>query len=79
MFGLPLFPITATFPWLGLLGMIPLPTKWHIQFGQVIHYDEYADALGDNVVINRLNRQLRSTIQEMVDSALKKRRSLFFG
>jgi 1-acyl-sn-glycerol-3-phosphate acyltransferase len=79
MFGLPLFPITATFPWLGLLGMIPLPTKWSIQFGQVIRYDEYADALGDNVVINRLNRQLRSTIQEMVDSSLKKRRSLFFG
>ncbi len=80
MFGMPLFPITATFPWLGPLGFVPLPTKWHIQFGEVISYDEYDDsALKDNVIINRLNRQLRTTVQEMVDSLLKKRRSLFLG
>ncbi len=78
--GLPLLPITPTFPWLGPLGVIPMPTKWYIQFGEIIRYDKYDDsALKDNVIINRLNRQLRNTIQEMVDSALKKRRSLFFG
>ena len=80
MLGMPLLPITLTFPWLGPLGMIPMPTKWYIQFGEVISYDEYDDsALKDNVIINRLNRQLRATIQEMLDSMLKKRRSLFFG
>ncbi len=80
MLGMPLFPITATFPWLGPLGLVPLPTKWSIQFGDMISYDEYDDsALKDNVIINRLNRQLRATIQEMLDSMLKKRRSLFFG
>jgi 1-acyl-sn-glycerol-3-phosphate acyltransferase len=80
MFGMPLFPITATFPWFGLLGTIPLPTKWYIQFGKIIGYDEFDEAaLRDNVIVNRLNRQLRSTIQDMVDSALRKRRSLFFG
>lgn len=80
MFGMPLLPITPTFPWLGPLGVIPLPTKWYIQFGKIIRYDEYDDsALKDNVIINRLNRQLRATIQEMLDSLLKKRRSLFFG
>jgi len=80
LFGMPLFPITATFPWLGLLGVVPLPTKWHIQFGNIISYDEYGDSvLSDNVIINRLNRQLRATVQDMVDSLLKKRRSLFFG
>ncbi|NIV37936.1 MAG: glycerol acyltransferase, partial [Anaerolineae bacterium] len=26
--GLPYFPISPTFPWLGLLGLVPLPTKW---------------------------------------------------
>jgi 1-acyl-sn-glycerol-3-phosphate acyltransferase len=80
IFGLPLLPITPTFPWLGPLGVIPLPTKWYIQFGEMIRYDEYDDsALRDNVIINRLNRQLRAKVQEMVDSALRKRRSLFFG
>ena len=79
MVGMPLLPITPTFPWLGLLGVIPMPTKWYIQFGEMISYDEYDDsALKDNVIINRLNRQLRATIQETVDSLLKKRRSLFF-
>jgi len=79
MFGMPLFPISARFPWLGPLGLIPLPTKWFIQFGEMISYDEYDDsALKDNVIINRLNRQLRATIQQMLDSMLKKRRSLFF-
>ena len=79
MFGMPLLPITATFPWLGPLGLVPMPTKWNIQFGEIIRYDEYDEsALKDNVIINRLNRQLRATIQEMLDSMLKKRRSLFF-
>ena len=79
MFGMPLLPITARFPWLGPLGMVPLPTKWSIQFGEMISYDEYDEsALKDNVIINRLNRQLRATIQGMLDSMLKKRRSLFF-
>ncbi len=80
IFGMPLLPITPTFPWLGPLGVVPLPTKWYIQFGKIISYDEYDEsALKDNVIINRLNRQLRATIQEMLDSMLKKRRSLFFG
>jgi len=80
MVGLPIFPLTLTFPWLGLLGFIPLPTKWYINFGKIIKYDQYDESvLKDNVIINRLNRELRATIQEMVDSLLKKRRSVFFG
>jgi 1-acyl-sn-glycerol-3-phosphate acyltransferase len=80
LLGMPLLPITPTFPWLGPLGMIPMPTKWYIQFGEVIRYDEYDEsALKDNVIINRLNRELRATVQDMLDTLLKKRRSLFFG
>src|SRR5207253_119587 len=30
--GLPYLPITPTFPWLGPLGFVPLPTKWSIDF-----------------------------------------------
>ncbi|MFF2508780.1 lysophospholipid acyltransferase family protein, partial [Streptomyces sp. NPDC058067] len=28
LLGFPYFPITPTFPWLGPLGAVPLPTKW---------------------------------------------------
>src|SRR5438105_14437623 len=34
--GFPYFPVTPTWPWLGLLGMVPLPTKWRIHFHEPI-------------------------------------------
>ncbi|MFF4549719.1 lysophospholipid acyltransferase family protein, partial [Streptomyces sp. NPDC001406] len=30
LLGFPYFPLTPTFPWLGPLGAVPLPTKWTI-------------------------------------------------
>jgi 1-acyl-sn-glycerol-3-phosphate acyltransferase len=30
LLGAPYFPLTPTFPWLGPLGLIPLPSKWYI-------------------------------------------------
>lgn len=41
LLGFPYFPLTPTFPWLGPLGGIPLPTKWTIQFGEPIPTDGY--------------------------------------
>ncbi|CAM5672008.1 hypothetical protein SHIRM173S_01031 [Streptomyces hirsutus] len=41
LLGFPYFPLTPTFPWLGPLGAIPLPTKWTIQFGEPIHTESY--------------------------------------
>ncbi|MGQ4417341.1 lysophospholipid acyltransferase family protein, partial [Streptomyces sp. SAS_269] len=41
LLGFPYFPLTPTFPWLGPLGAIPLPTKWTIQFGEPIPTDGY--------------------------------------
>ena len=34
--GLPYFPVTPLFPWLGLLGLVPLPSKWVIEFGEAV-------------------------------------------
>ena len=34
--GAPYFPLTPTFPWLGLAGAIPLPSKWRIEFCEPI-------------------------------------------
>ena len=39
--GFPYFPVTPTFPLLGPLGAIPLPSKWIIEFGEPIPTDEY--------------------------------------
>jgi 1-acyl-sn-glycerol-3-phosphate acyltransferase len=79
--GVPYVPITPTFPWLGLAGTIPLPTKWLIRFGEPLRFsDQYGpEHAGDPILVNRLSEQVRSTIQSMVDEALLGRRSVLFG
>ena len=53
--GLPYFPITPFWPWLGPLGMIPLPSKWRIQFHAPIHVEDYPpEAADDNNLVMAL-------------------------
>lgn len=78
--GLPYLPITPTFPLLGPLGVVPLPTKWSIDFADPIPMDGYGEqGAEDPILVNRLSEQVRSTIQKMVDSRLSRRRSVWFG
>jgi 1-acyl-sn-glycerol-3-phosphate acyltransferase len=78
--GFPYFPISPTFPWLGLLGFIPLPTKWYIDFGQPIPMDIYGPKAANNLVlVSQLSDQVRNIIQDMIYDRLAKRRSVFFG
>jgi 1-acyl-sn-glycerol-3-phosphate acyltransferase len=78
--GFPYFPITPTFPWLGLLGLVPLPTKWYIDFGEPIPMDNYRPDAADNLVlVLQLTDQVRNIVQEMIYDRLAQRRSVFFG
>jgi 1-acyl-sn-glycerol-3-phosphate acyltransferase len=79
--GVPYIPVTPTFPLLGPLGLIPLPTKWYIAFGEPFFFNhEYGpDGASDSILVNRLAEQVRSRIQSMLDALLKERRSVFFG
>lgn len=77
---LPFIPVTPSFPLLGPLGVVPLPTKWTIVFGKPIPFDAYAPGdLHDGILINRETERLREVIQEMIYAELKERRSVFFG
>lgn len=79
-FGLPYFPITPTFPALGPLGVVPLPTKWSIDFADPLPVDQYGPgAAEDPILVNRISEQVRSTIQHMIDGRLARRRSIWFG
>jgi len=79
-FGLPYFPLTPTFPWLGPLGVVPFPTKWSIDFGAPIDLAEHGpEAADDPILVNRLSEEVRATVQAMVDSRLAKRRSVWLG
>lgn len=78
--GFPYFPISPTWPWLGLLGLVPLPTKWYIDFGSPIPVDQYGpDAAENLVLVSQLTDQVRNIIQEMLYERLAQRRSVFLG
>jgi 1-acyl-sn-glycerol-3-phosphate acyltransferase len=77
--GLPYVPVTPMFPWLGLLGLIPLPSKWIIQFGEAIATDELPPGAADDpMVVFNVTDQVRETIQQTLYTLLMQRRSAFF-
>jgi 1-acyl-sn-glycerol-3-phosphate acyltransferase len=77
--GFPYFPITPFFPWLGPLGMIPLPSKWIIEFGEPIETaDRPDDAWQDAMLVFNETDRIRDTIQQMLYRNLMSRRSAFF-
>jgi 1-acyl-sn-glycerol-3-phosphate acyltransferase len=76
---IPYLPVTPTFPALGALGLVPAPTKWRIKFGEPIAFDNYGpEAADDDLLVGRLSERVRSTIQSMLDTGLKARRSVWF-
>lgn len=76
--GFPYFPISPTFPWLGLAGFIPLPTKWYIDIGEPVATDGYKPGSENNVVlVSQLTDQVRNVVQNMIDSRLASRGSVF--
>ena len=80
LLGFPFFPITPTFPWLGPLGFIPIPTKWYIDFGEPIPMAEYGrDALDHLVLVSQLTDEVRNVVQQMIHQRLAQRRSVLLG
>jgi len=79
--GIPYVPVTPTFPFLGPLGALPLPTKWSIRFGEAMDVAATygPDAADDRILVNKLAEQVRSKIQAMIDQGLAERQSVLFG
>jgi 1-acyl-sn-glycerol-3-phosphate acyltransferase len=79
LLGLPYAPITPTWPLLGLLGLVPLPSKWLIEFGAPVSTDEQGEAAAeDPMLVFDLTDRIRQTIQQTLYSLLIQRRSVFF-
>ncbi len=78
LLGLPYLPITPLFPLLGPLGLVPLPSKWLIEFGEPIRTDDYdAGAADDPMLVFNVTDQVRESIQQTLYTLLMKRRSVF--
>ncbi|TMF38983.1 MAG: acyltransferase family protein [Chloroflexi bacterium] len=77
-FGLPYFPVTPFWPWLGPLGMIPLPSKWRIQFHAPVEVaDLPVKVAEDQHLVMALADEVRDTIQRGIYDNLKLRRGVF--
>lgn len=69
--GLPYLPVTATFPWLGPLGLVPLPSRWRIAVGEpVLPGDGDPD---DPVAVLALADAVRDRLRAQLDAALAAR------
>lgn len=80
LLGLPYFPVTPTFPHLGPLGAVPLPSKWYIEFGTPISTTEYqAEDADDPMLMFEVTDQVRETIQQTLYKLLVRRRNAFMG
>lgn len=76
--GFPYFPITPTFPALGLMGMVPLPSKWLIHFGEPIPTDHYAPGAADDpMILFEVTDRVREEIQRSLYRLLASRPSVF--
>jgi 1-acyl-sn-glycerol-3-phosphate acyltransferase len=78
LLGLPYFPVTPTFPLLGPLGLLPLPSKWLIAFGAPIETASYGPgAAEDPMLVFNLTDQVRETIQHSIYQLLLQRKSVW--
>jgi 1-acyl-sn-glycerol-3-phosphate acyltransferase len=79
LLGFPYLPITPTFPWLGPLGLVPLPSRWIIQFDTPIPTDEYATSAADDpMLVFDLTDRVRETIQQRLTGLVAERGNPFF-
>jgi 1-acyl-sn-glycerol-3-phosphate acyltransferase len=79
LLGLPYLPITPFFPLLGPLGLIPLPSKWIIEFGEPVRTDAYEpEAADDPMLLFNVTDQVRETIQQTLYKLLVDRGNAFF-
>lgn len=76
LLGMPSFPVTLTFPWLGPLGMLPLPVRYHIEFGRPMRFQGHAEDEDD--VIEEKVEQVKAAITGQLERGRAARKSIFF-
>lgn len=70
--GMPAFPVTP----IPVLGLLPLPSRYHIVFGEPMMFD--GDANDEDDVINAKVHKVKTTMQQMINDQLAKRQHVFY-
>ena len=75
LLGMPAFPLTPTFPWLGPLGLLPLPVKYRLHFGEPLELE--GDANEEDAAIEARVAVVRRAIEELLARGRRERRGIF--
>jgi 1-acyl-sn-glycerol-3-phosphate acyltransferase len=76
--GIPYLPVTPTFPVLGPLGLLPLPTKWTISILPPRDLSAQGPAgADDHALVAAVTAQVRDAVQKELDRLVAGRSSLF--
>jgi 1-acyl-sn-glycerol-3-phosphate acyltransferase len=67
--GAPYFPITPFFPLLGPLGLIPLPSKVTVRFGEPLSFE--GDPKEDEEKIREKVQRVKETLQSEINEGLR--------
>jgi 1-acyl-sn-glycerol-3-phosphate acyltransferase len=75
LIGSPAFPVTLTFPWLGLAGFLPLPVKFRIGFGEPMRFR--GDPSEEDAAVEKKVEQVKHRIRALIDEGRRARKSWF--
>jgi 1-acyl-sn-glycerol-3-phosphate acyltransferase len=73
--GMPAFPITPTFPWLGPLGLLPLPVRYRIHFGEPMRFE--GDSSDEDAIVEAKVEQVRAAISALLERGREARPAVF--
>jgi 1-acyl-sn-glycerol-3-phosphate acyltransferase len=69
--GVPFFPLVAS--------LAPLPARIYLRFGEPIRFDAGPETADDQAVVDRLNEQVRSALQALIDDTLRHRKGIYWS
>jgi len=74
--GMPAFPLTPTFPWLGPLGLLPYPVRYRLHFGEPLTFEGEPDD-ADRVMQEKVD-VVKDAISGLIAAGLEQRSGVFF-
>ncbi|MEM1025058.1 MAG: lysophospholipid acyltransferase family protein [Myxococcota bacterium] len=74
-FGMPALPVTPTFPLLGPAGLLPLPVRYHMRFGDPLRFE--GDGQEDEHVVQEKVALVVAALRQQIDELLARRTGIF--
>jgi 1-acyl-sn-glycerol-3-phosphate acyltransferase len=75
LLGMPALPITLTFPWLGPLGILPLPVKYRLHFGEPLTFE--GSPAEEDAAVTRRVEVVEEAIARLIERGLRERKGVF--